>query len=210
MDIGTYATLRVVESRENGAYLKWGGVKDLFLPRDEQKGWVYEGEDIVVFITLDDDKSPMASMRLEEFLSSEQTTAIPDQKVDLLIFGESDLGIKAIVDNTHQGILYFNEVFQTLHYGQRIPGYIKKVRDDGKIDLILTPSGTKGSRDLGQRILEEVKAAGGFLAMTDKSQPEEIYDLFQVSKKKFKMALGGLFRQRKVTLHDDGVRLVEP
>lgn len=209
MDIGTFDTLRVLETRADGAYLGWGEGKELFLPREEQSGRVYEDEELVVFVTVNEAGAPIASMRVEAFLSEEPIDALPNQKVNLLVFGDNELGVKAIINNTHQGLLYFSELFQTLTYGQRITGYIKNLRDDGKIDLILTPTGTKGSWDLGQRILAEVEAGGGFLALTDKSDPDQIYDLFGVSKKKFKVALGGLFRQRKVTLHDDGVRLAE-
>jgi predicted RNA-binding protein (virulence factor B family) len=205
MYVGSYAPLRVVAVQDDGAWLAWAS-KKLFLPRREEVGQVQRGSVVVVFIALDQGDRPYASMRLEEFLEHDPSILEPGQKVDLLVIGESDLGFKAIINHEHLGILYYNEVFQPLAYGDEVVGYVKKIRDDGKVDLILQPTGTKGSPELGQRILDRLEAEGGFLALTDKSPAEMIYDLFGVSKKKYKVALGGLYKNRQVTLHDDGIR----
>jgi predicted RNA-binding protein (virulence factor B family) len=206
VEVGEFATLRVKAVDDNGAYLNWGPRRDLFLPRREEKGDLRPGDLIVVFITLDRSERPIASMLLEDFLEHDPSKLSPDQRVDLLIIGETDIGFKAIIDQEHLGVLYHSEIFQPIAYGQRLTGFVKKVREDGKVDLILQPSGTKGTSDLGARILAEVEKRGGFLALPEKGAPEAIYDLFGVSKKKYKIALGDLYKNRKITLHDDGVR----
>lgn len=129
------------------------------------------------------------------------------QPVQLIIKAETDLGYKAIVDGKYWGVLYFNEVFQLLFKDHEVLGYIKKIRDDGRIDLTLYKSGSTGSVDIGQLILEKLSAAGGYLNITDKTDAQEIYDLFGVSKKKYKMALGGLYKKLIISIEDDGIRL---
>jgi predicted RNA-binding protein (virulence factor B family) len=129
------------------------------------------------------------------------------QPVQLIIKAETDLGYKAIVDGKYWGVLYFSEVFQLLFKDHEVLGYIKKIRDDGRIDLSLYKSGSTGSVDIGQLILEKLSAAGGHLNITDKTDAQEIYDLFGVSKKKYKMALGGLYKKRIISINDDGIRL---
>lgn len=131
------------------------------------------------------------------------------QKVNLEILRETDLGFVALVNGTDEGLLYHNEVFELLDPGQHLPGYVKNIREDGKIDLILQPFGNLGSHDLGQEILKVLKEHQGFLPITDKTDPEKIYELFRVSKKKFKMALGGLYKKRLITIQTDGIRLVK-
>lgn len=130
------------------------------------------------------------------------------QAVDLVIKAETDLGYKAIVDGKYWGVLYFNEVFQELFKDDILKGYIKKIRDDGRIDLSLYKFGSTGSIDIGQSILKRLEDAGGFLDITDKTPAIEIYDLFGVSKKKYKMALGGLYKKRLIVIKDDGIYLI--
>lgn len=129
------------------------------------------------------------------------------QVVDLLIKSETDLGYKAIVNGKYWGVLYYNEVFQELFKDQEMKGYIKKIRDDGRIDLSLYQLGSHGSLDIGGTILKTLEDAGGFLNITDKTSPEEIYKLFGVSKKKYKMALGGIYKKRLIHIKDDGIYL---
>lgn len=136
------------------------------------------------------------------------TQYIPGQKVDLQILRETDLGFVAKINQTDEGLLYHDEVFEQLRPGQTLPGYIKKVREDGAIDLLLQPFGNFGAVEHGERILSVLKEHQGFLAINDKTDPEKIYDLFGLSKKKFKIALGGLYKQRLLTVEKDGIRLV--
>ena len=206
-DIGTFALLRVTAVQDIGTFLDWGQPQELFLPLREQEGEVHLNEEIVVYITLDRSQRPIASMRLDEFLEPDGSALRPEQRVQLLVIDESDLGFTAIINHRHVGILYHSEVFQPLSYGSQLPGYVKKIREDGKVDLILQPTGMRGASDLGQQIVDKIKAHGGFLALTEKSPPEEIYRLFGVSKKKFKIALGGIYKAQQVSLHEDGIRL---
>lgn len=191
-----------------GAFLDWGDPKDLLLPFREQTRDVQIGEELVVFDYIDNTDRPCASMRIEKFLDKQTAPFEPGQKVDLIIFGETDLGFKAIINKTHLGIIYKNEVFQDLRYGDEVPGYIKKVRDDKKIDLILQPFGNLGAGDLGEQIISKLKENNNFLAITDKTAPEKIYDLFGVSKKKFKIALGGIYKKKLVKIDDTGITLL--
>jgi len=132
----------------------------------------------------------------------------PGQKVELIIQRETDLGFVATVNDVDEGLLYHSEIFEKLISGQQIDGYIKKVREDGHIDLILQPFGNFGTEDLSKRIYTVINEQGGFLAVTDKSPAEEVYNLFGVSKKKFKMAIGNLYKLRLITIEDKGLRIV--
>ena len=208
--VGEFAYLKVVDTKEVGAFLDWGLEKDLFLPHSEQTRSIQPGQSVIVYIYLDKAERITASMRLDKHVSAEPEKYTEGQEVDLLIVAETDLGFKAIINNHHWGVLYHSEVFQPLSYGQRIKGFIKKLREDGKIDLILQQAGHKAAQgDIGPRILEELKKQGGFLPVNDKTSAETIYELFGVSKKKYKIALGGLYKKRLITVDDDGIRLVK-
>lgn len=206
-EVGHFTVLTVRAVEKMGAFLAWDQPRDLFLPLREQVGDLRVGEQVVVYIDLDYGQRPIASMRLEAFLNHQPSLLRVDQKVNLLIIDESELGFTAIIQGQHLGMLYRSEVFQPLGYASQVAGYVKKIRPDGKVDLILQPTGIKGSLDLGQQILEEVRRAGGFLALTEQSPPEAIYQLFGVSKKKFKIALGGIYKQQLVSLEPQGIRL---
>ncbi len=132
----------------------------------------------------------------------------PGQKVQLKILRETDLGFVASINNEHEGLLYHSEVFEKLESGQELPGYIKLVRPDGKIDLILQAFGNFGTDELSQQILQVLEEAGGFLPITDKTPPEEIYNQFGVSKKKFKMALGSLYKRRLIEISEKGFKQI--
>lgn len=208
--VGEYAILRVASIEPVGAFLDWGLPKDLFLPFREQTRELQVGHEIIVCLYTDNNGRIASSMRLEKFLDKDTSVYKVEQKVDLLIIGKTDLGYKAIINGKHLGILYQNEVFQDLRYADQVPGYVKKIRDDGKIDLILQPFGNKGTGDLGEIILAKLGANGGFLPLTDKTSPEIIYNLFGVSKKKYKMALGGIYKKKLITIEPDGIKLVVP
>ena len=207
--VGEFAILRVVSLEPIGAFLNWGLPKDLFLPFREQTRDVRIGEEIVVYIYVDNTGRTASSMRIEKFLDKEDINYTEGQKVDLIIFGESDLGFKAVINQKNLGMLFKSEVFQNIRYTDKIPGYIKKVREDKKIDLILSPLGSFGSADLGEQILELLKEKGGSLPLTDKTNPDIIYNMFGVSKKKYKMALGGIYKKKLITIDDAGIHLVK-
>lgn len=208
-NIGDFCVLRVVDMQSIGAFLDWGQEKDLFLPFSEQTMKFEIGDEVVVCIYEDNQGRPCSSMRLERFVNKDVSALKPEQKVELLVFAKTELGYKALINKSHLGVLFKNEVFQDIQYAEVLPGYIKQVRDDGKIDLILQPFGNKGSGDLGQKILDVLTENNGFLDITDKTSPEKIYDLFGVSKKKYKMALGGIYKKKLITIDDSGIRLVK-
>ncbi|KHD87531.1 MAG: GntR family transcriptional regulator [Bdellovibrio sp. ArHS] len=207
--VGDFAHLKVKAIEKVGAFLDWGLTKDLFLPYSEQTRELRAGQYVIVFIYLDKSDRITASMRLDRFIEKEPGNYQEGEAVNLFIAAKTDLGFKAIINGRHWGVLYQNEVFQPLYHGERVKGYIKQIRPDGKIDLSLQQLGHKGSDDIGEKILDLLKQKRGFLPLTEKTAPEEIYKLFGVSKKKYKMALGGLYKKRLVTIQDDGIRLVE-
>lgn len=132
----------------------------------------------------------------------------PGQKVDLIIIRETDLGFVAAINEEHEGLLYHNEIFERLSPNQKLPGYIKAVREDGSIDLLLQPFGNQGADELGLRIITALEDNNGFLPINDKTSAEIIYDYFGVSKKKYKIAIGNLYKKRIILITDEGIKLV--
>ena len=150
-----------------------------------------------------------AKERLNKFSDNEPSNYKDGQEVQLLISSQSDLGYNVLVNDTHFGVLYKNEVFQTLKTGQKIKGYIKKVREDGKIDLSLHKPGYKKVDTLAWDIIEMLNRDGGFIRVNDKSNPEEIYKLFGTSKSTFKKAIGNLYKKRVIEMTEEGIKLRE-
>jgi hypothetical protein len=205
--VGECAYLKVVSVGPVGAFLDWGLPKDLLVPFNEQEQRMVEGRSYVVHVYLDNSNRLAASSKLNRFLGKTQPHYQEGQRVDLIIDERTDLGYKAVVNHRHWGMLYHNETFRSLRPGERTEGYIKQIRTDGKIDLYLQRPGFNKDDDLGDRILTLLKAQGGFLAVTDKSPPAQIQNLFGVSKKRFKMTIGSLYKQRLIALEDSGIRL---
>lgn len=205
-----FAVLQVVDIQEIGAFLDWGQPKDLFLPHSEQTRPIRVGQDILICIYADKQDRPTATMRFDRHLSKEPPTYKENQEVDLIITAKTDLGYKAVINQSHWGMLYHDEVFQQLHYGQRTKGYIRKVREDLKIDLLLQAPGHKAAQlGVGPKILSELENAKGFLNINDKTSAEQIYEMFGVSKKKYKIALGDLYKKRLIAIDDNGIRLLK-
>lgn len=208
--VGQFAVLRVVSSERIGAFLNWGLAKDLFLPFAEQNRDVFPGQDIVVHIYLDKSNRISASMRIERNLDKTPANFSLNQEVQLLVFGKTELGYKAIINGKNLGMLFHSDVFQPIYYGDQLKGYIKKIREDGKIDLSLMSAGHKAAnQDIGPKIIQYLKDKGGFSDINDKTSADMIYTLFGVSKKKFKIALGGLYKSRLIKVSDDGIELLE-
>jgi predicted RNA-binding protein (virulence factor B family) len=207
--IGEFALLKVAAVTQMGAFLDWGLPKDLFVPFREQKQKMEEGKWYIVTVYLDHEtKRLVASAKIEKFLDNLPPDYEDGEEVDLLIAGETDLGFNAIINGKHMGILYKNEIFQPLKRGEKIKGYIKKIREDEKIDLILQKPGYQKVDNISMRILEILKKHGGYMLITDKSEPDAIYNLFGVSKKTFKKAIGALFKLRIISIEDKGIRLL--
>lgn len=208
--VGEFAFLEAVAVNSMGAFLNWGLLKDLLVPFSEQRPPMRAGKKYVVFVYLDNaSRRIVASAKIDKHLSKAPPPFKAGQEVDLLIYGRTELGYKAVIENSHGGILYQNEVFRELGMGARVRGFIRKIRDDGKIDLRLDKPGYGDVGDLADRILAALKANHGFLDVNDKTPPERIGQLFGTSKNAFKMAVGTLYKKRLITLDDFGITLVE-
>jgi len=206
--VGQFARLPVVSNSDSGTYLDWGLELDLFVPQSEQKQRMREGRSYVVFVFLDDKTNRItASSRLDKFLSQQPPDYEEGEEVDLIIYEKTDLGYRVVVNLAHEGMLYENEVFQQLTLGQELKGYIRKIREDLKIDLLLQRPGYQGVDAVSQSIITTIEEHGGRIAVTDKSQPEEIYSLFGVSKKTFKKAIGALYKKRLILIDASGIEL---
>jgi predicted RNA-binding protein (virulence factor B family) len=207
--VGDFALLKVLATTGVGAFLDWGLMKDLLVPFSEQQQKMMVGQQYLVHVYLDDNtKRIVASAKIEKFLDNLPPEYTPGDEVQLMIAGKTDLGYKAIINNVHTGILYSNQVFKPLVVGQKIKGYIQKVREDEKIDLLLEKPGHEKIDDISEGILEKLRANKGFLKVTDKSEPDEIAKMFGLSKKNFKKAIGTLYKKRMIKILDNGIQLV--
>jgi len=191
-----------------GTFLDWGLEKDLLLPFGEQTAPLRRGEEVLVYVYLHGSGRVAASTRLEKFLRpADDTMMAVGKEVDLLVYAFSDLGVKVVVDNAFNGLLFRNELFSEPACGERLRGYVKKIREDGKIDVTLRMGGTREAANDRTVILEALKAHNGALPLSDKSTPEAIAVLLHMSKKSFKKAIGGLYKEGLVDITPEGVRL---
>lgn len=209
--VGEFATLRVVTTTAVGAFLGWGLDDDLFVPKSEQQNNMKEGQSYVVFIFLSEKTNRItASSKLDKFLSLHAEEYREGQAVDLIVYAKTELGYNAIVNGSHVGIIYDNEIFQEITIGQQLTGFIKKLREDKKIDLRLQQTGYQRVDDVSQKILNIIQDSDGTVGVTDKSLPEEIYALFGVSKKVFKQAIGALYKKQLIIIDSDAIRIANP
>lgn len=209
LKIGDFACLEVAAIENVGAFLDWGLPKDLFLPFAEQTYPIRVGDKVIVYIYVDNTDRIAASMKLDRNLNKTPAPYEAGQNVKIMIADRTDLGYKAIIEGKHWGLLHKNDVFKNLYYGDELTAMIKHIREDGKIDLSFLKTGHQAGDDIAPKILEMLKDKGGFLEITDKTPPETIYNLFGVSKKKYKIALGGLYKKRLIQVEDAGIRLLE-
>ena len=212
MAICDFIVLKVKTVTDFGAFLEWRDHRDVFVPKNQQKVEMQQGMKYVVRISNDNaSKRNIATAKIDRYLEAEVPAGLyqQDQKVDIIIFGFSDLGAKVVVDGKYQGLVYTNEIFKKLEISDQMNAYIKCVREDGKLDIALQQYGYKGVEGSSAKIFDDLREAGGFLPFNDKSSPEEIKNKFQVSKKVFKKAIGALFKKRKITIKDDGIYMVK-
>ncbi len=202
------AWLKVVSLNYVGAFLDWGLPKDLLVPFSEQHHEMEVGKSYLVKVFLDDKNRIAATTKIDRFIIDESTDFEAGQKVSLIIADKTELGVKAIVNNTHWGMLYQNELFQPVKKGQKLDGYIKQIREDHKIDLSLHQPGYGKVVSLTDNILNKLNASNGVLMLSDKSPPEAIYAAFGVSKKVFKQAVGALYKKKLITIDKSGIRLI--
>lgn len=208
VQVGEFACLEVAWINQFGAFLNWGLMKDLFVPFREQKMKMQKGKRYVVYVHLDEESYRIvASAKIEHFLSTEKPDYQPGQEVEVLVWQRTDLGYKVIVENKFSGMLYHNEIFQPLEVGMRLPAFIKQVRPDGKIDLVLQKAGARKVDDFSEVLWQYIKDNDGFTPLNDKTDAEVIYHTFGVSKKTFKKAVGDLYKKRRIVLKEDGIHL---
>lgn len=208
--VGQVAWLKVIDTTQQGAYLDWGlGDEDaLFLPRQEQQSPVELNRYCLVYICFEERKGIYATTYLNDFLQDDASEFKQGDQVSLIVANQTELGFKVIVNHKYWGLLYANEVFQPLYKGQMLDGYVKKIREDQRLDVSLQPLGFAKVEGITGDILEKLEQQRGFLALSDKSSPEDIYATFGVSKKVFKQAIGTLFKQQKISIETEGIRLL--
>ncbi len=208
--VGEFAFLEVAAVTTVGAFLDWGLPKDILVPYSEQAHQMEKGRSYVVYIYLDkESKRIIASSKIHKFLNNIPPQFDVNQEVDVMIIGKTDIAYQAIINHTYTGVLYKNEVFKDIKQGQKLRAFIKKVRDDEKIDLSLEKQGFENKDAISEKILECLKDNQGFLSLNDKSAPEEIYSILQMSKRNFKQAIGNLYKKRLVVIENNGIRLVD-
>ncbi|MCD7973922.1 MAG: S1-like domain-containing RNA-binding protein [Candidatus Azobacteroides sp.] len=206
--VGEFACLEVVSVDQIGAFLDWGLMKHLLVPFREQKKTLKEGDTPVVYIYIDEKSHRItATAKIDKYIQNENVELQSGEEVNLLIYKKTDLGYNAIINNTYAGLIYENEIFQPVHIGMKTTGFVKRVREDGKVDLSLSQTGIAKMDRFEQIIQDKLVQANGFLPYTDKSDAEEIYDFFQMSKKNFKKAIGGLYKKRVLIIEKDGIKL---
>lgn len=201
------AFLKVIDVNSVGAFLDWGLDKDLLVPKPEQYRPMERGKSYLVYLKQDNQGRIIASSKIDYFLDKTAAHFQSGEEVSLLIADSTSLGQKVIINNRHWGLIHADDIFQTLIYGKKIKGYIKKVREDGKIDVALRQIGQNSINELAQRILSKLEQSGGFLALHDKSSPAEIQQIFTESKKNFKSALGQLYKRGLINIEENGIRL---
>jgi len=209
VQLGECAYLKVVAINDHGAFLDWGVPKDLLLPYSEQAYPVKEGDSCVVYVHLDSSSGKViASTVLHHYLEEEYDYLRKGDAVDLLIASKSELGFKAVINNKQLGLIYHDDLSQPLRFGSRMKGWVKHIREDGKIDLSINMLDQKTRDQLEMRILKELQQSGGRLELSDKSSPETIFRVFKVSKKNFKRALGSLYKQRLINIEQNYIESV--
>lgn len=206
--VGDFAYLQVISVESIGVFMDWGLPKDLLVPFREQKVKMERGKSYVVYVYLDEKTNRIAATsKIEKYIDDDTSEYVEEQEVDLLVYKETPLGFMAIINGRHEGMIYKNEVFKNFGKGSRTKGFIKKVREDGKLDLSIRKAGYDKVEDFSQILLEKMQQEGGFISVTDKSPSEMIYQVFGVSKKTFKKAVGALYKQRLIRLEKNGLKL---
>ncbi|MBQ8463957.1 MAG: GntR family transcriptional regulator [Prevotella sp.] len=211
--VGEFASMEVAWINKYGAFMKWGLMKDLFCPFREQKQRMEVGKHYVIYVKEDEETHRlMATAKVERYLTVPTVEVLPQlphgTPCDCLVWQKTDLGFKVIVDNRYQGQIYDNQIFQPLHSGDRLTAYIDHVRQDGKIDITLQPTGRQHTLDFAEVLLRYLYENDGRCDLNDKSPAELIADRFKVSKKAYKKAVGDLYRRRLIILTEEGIQLV--
>jgi len=205
-----FAFLRVASVENVGAFMDWGLEKELMVPFSEQRQKMEVGRWYIVYLDIDIETDRLfASNRLDNYIQNLALTVTEGEEVELMVMQKTDLGYTVIVNNKHKGLVFQNEIFTELNIGDRTKGFVKKIREDNKLDISLQAIGFENSIDNTTEIIyNAIRENDGFLALTDKSSPEEIYARFGMSKKAFKKSIGSLYKQKKIIIESDGIRMV--
>lgn len=207
--VGEVAFLKVIAVNKVGAFLDWGLPKDLLVPFSQQQTTMEEGKSYLVYVFTDEETHRIAaSSKLNKFIERHPEHYTNGQQVELIVNAMTDIGYSAVIDHKDWGVLFYSDVVKPLTIGQKVKGYIKRVRDDGKIDLSLQAPGFAKIDDLAIRVMDLLEKQEGFLALSDKSPPEQIYQTFSVSKKSFKTTIGTLYKKRLITIEKEGIHLI--
>lgn len=207
--VGEFAWMKVVAANKVGAFLDWGLRKDLLVPFREQREKMSEGCFYLVYAYVDEETDRIvATSKIEKYLDKIPADYENGQEVDILIARPSDLGYNVIIEDAHWGLIYRSEIFTSVRIGQKMKGYIRGIRPDGKIDVCLQPSGYGQVEALTEKILEKIRDNGGVLDISDKTDPRIIYNLFGCSKKNYKKAIGALYKRGKIELGEGEIRMV--
>ena len=206
--VGDIVKMKCVSVNDQGAFLEWGIMKDLFVPKSKQvQGMLPNGEYLVKIYRDEQTNRTAATERVEEFLSNEKLTLVEGDEVDLIVLRRTDIGYLMIVNNQHTGVIHFNEVFRSIGVGDKFSGFIKKISADNKIDIVAGKKGYSRVEGEAEKVLRLLEEGKGFLPYNDKSDPEAIYIFFGMSKKTFKMTTGNLYRERKIIFTEGGIKL---
>ncbi|WP_394251101.1 S1 RNA-binding domain-containing protein [Vibrio profundi] len=209
--VGEWGLMTVEGVNSIGAFVGWGVKgKDLLIPFSEQRGRLHEGQSILVYVYTDKASGRIVgTTKFNKWLDNTPANYKPNQQVELIIAERSQLGYKAIVNGEHWGMIFPSDVIGKLFIGKTLKGFIKNIREDGKIDLSLQKVGIAKMDDLSTKIIDLLEKKGGFLPLNDKSTPEAIFSAFRTSKGTFKKTIGGLYKQGKITIEKDGIRIAE-
>ena len=207
--VDQFQLLQVAEVNEFGAFMDWGLEKHLLVPFREQRNKMQEGQWYVVYCYLDEKTDRLvASNKLDKFLSNDNLSVQALDQVDLVVTRQTDLGWEVIINNKHKGLVYANEIFKKVAVGDKLKGYIKNIRPDNKIDVSLQPIGYESLEPAANLIYEKLVSNGGVLSLHDKSDPEDIKKMLQMSKKTFKKGIGALYKERKIEIGPESIKLL--
>ncbi|MBL0144673.1 MAG: RNA-binding protein [Chitinophagaceae bacterium] len=202
--------LRAVNVTPQGAFLDNGLMKDLFVPKSKQQQGMMPNGEYLVKIYLDEQTGRLAATeRIEQYLNNDNLSVNVLDEVDLTVYRRTDIGYVVIINNMHTGVLHHNEIYRDITVGNKFKGFIKKIYTDNKIDVAAGKPGFKRVEDEGEKIIRLLKEHNGYLPYYDKSDPDEIYSFFSMSKKTFKMTVGNLYKQKKISLEKTGIRLID-
>ena len=208
--LGDIVKLKAVSVTHHGAFLDWGLMKDLFIPKSKIQNFMIPNGEYLVKIVKDEQTGRLAATeKLEPFLSNENLTVKEKDLVDLIVYRHTDIGYEVIINNIHKGVLHNNEIYRTIEIGDRFPGFIKNILPENKIDVAAGKPGYQRVEDEAEKVLRLLKENNNYLPYHDKSSPEDIYSFFGMSKKTFKMTTGNLYKQHKISFTKTGIQLIE-